>query len=110
MPRTEDYFVMVTVTQMAKLIELGSPCVGPYLDPAAGKLPSPRPPFVLPTEKRPRRGMSPEICADPYRLERGGLISMVRNPPKPPTIAVLLCHRRHSRPLQNPSTVPPAAE
>jgi hypothetical protein len=91
MPRAEGRFVITTATQAAKLIGLEHVCWPLFTILSFENFRHRGAAFALPTSKlNTLKGLSPRnLRRALIQLERCGLISVVRNPPRPPLITVL---------------------
>ena len=91
MPRAEDYFVRTTVSQAAKLLELEHVCWPLFTILLFEDFRVRGEAFTLPTGLlKAVKGLSPaNLRRSLAQLEACGLISVVRNPPKPPLIKIL---------------------
>jgi hypothetical protein len=91
MPRAEGRFVITTATQAEKLIGLEHVCWPLFTILSFENFRHRRAAFALPTSKlNTLKGLSPRnLRRALIQMETCGLISVVRNPPRPPLITVL---------------------
>ena len=89
--RTDDLFARVTATQAVKLFELDTVCWPLFVYLLFERLHASGKAFPLPTHQlSPVKGLSPAKLRRALRqLEGCGLISVAREPPKPPLITIL---------------------
>ena len=91
MPRAKERFVMLTVSQAEKLLQLEHVCWPLFTILLFENFRQRGQPFILPTRQlNTVKGLRPTNLRQALmQLETCGLISITRNPPKPPLIAVL---------------------
>ena len=111
MPPARERFVITTVSQAEKLIGLEHVCWPLFTILLFESFRQRGKPFSLPTGKLDTvKGLSPRNLRRALaQLERCGLISVTRRPPKPPVIAVLRI-RSATDGRATPSTRPPMAQ
>jgi hypothetical protein len=94
MPRAKERFVITTVSQAERLLGLEHVCWPLFTILLFENFRHRGKPFTLPTDQLTAvKGLSrANLHRALVQLEARGLVSVVRNPPQPPLITVLLSH------------------